>query len=282
MKLSFTTLGCPRWDLETIVAKAVEYGFNGVDFRGLGDTMNVYETAPFTSGLAETRSRFEAAGLAVTCFSSSITLVSKERAEANREELERYAELCVRFGTKYIRAFGGKIKGADGDAGLAESARAEALEIAAEQIKTMEPILRQAGVRLLVETHDDWTRCEDVLALLQGTSPDTVGVLWDVHHPYRTVGEEPEHTWRTLGDRIAYTHWKDSLPDAQDRSKFTYRFMGEGDLPFKRIDAVLHAGGYDGWYTLEWEKRWHPDLAEPELAFPQYVRFMRELESGRG
>ncbi|MDF2720141.1 MAG: hypothetical protein K0R28_7066, partial [Paenibacillus sp.] len=36
---------------------------------------------------------------------------------------------------------------------------------------------------------------------------------------------------------------------------------------------------YDGWYTFEWEKRWHRDLEEPELAFPQYVQFMRDLSS---
>ena len=34
MKLAFTTLGCPDWDLDTIISKAAEFGFDGVDFRG--------------------------------------------------------------------------------------------------------------------------------------------------------------------------------------------------------------------------------------------------------
>ncbi|GAA3409173.1 sugar phosphate isomerase/epimerase family protein [Paenibacillus hodogayensis] len=270
MKLSFTTLGCPQWGLERIVTKASEYGFDGVDFRGLEGEMDIFELQPFKTGYVETRSRFEAAGLALTCFSSSITLASVERAGRNWEELERYVELCDRFGTRYIRAFGGKLEGRDRSAGLAASSGL---------LERAEPLLRQSGVKLIVETHDDWTRCEDVAALLEGTSPDTVGVLWDVHHPYRMFGEPPERTWNALGSRIAYTHWKDSLPQPDSPDAFTYRFMGEGDVPFQAIRSVLTAGGYDGWYTFEWEKRWHPDLAEPELAFPQFVRYMRGLEA---
>lgn len=272
MKLSFTTLGCPKWDVETIVTRAAEYGFDGVDFRGLGGQMNLYELAPFKEGLAGTVSRVADAGIQISCFSSSVLLVSRARQAQNLEEIERYAELCERFGTRYIRVFGGKLGGAD---------RNEAIAAAGELVAKAAPLVRQAGVQLVLETHDDWTRCEDVLALLQGTDPETIGVLWDVHHPYRTCGEQPERTWEALGSRIAYTHWKDSLPEADTPDKFHYRFMGEGDVPFAAIRDVLADGGYDGWYTLEWEKHWHPELEEPELAFPQYVRFMRELAAGR-
>ena len=40
----------------------------------------------------------------------------------------------------------------------------------------------------------------------------------------------------------------------------------------------LQADGYTGFYSFEWEKRWHPELPEPERALPQYVDFMRTLE----
>lgn len=268
MKLSFTTLGCPAWDLKTIAMRAAEYGYDGVDFRGLQGNLNLYETAVFTTDIADTQSRLDAAGLAVSCFSSSITLVAKEREALNMEELERYAELCSRFGTRFIRAFGGKLNGLE---------RSSGVEIAAAQLERMEPVLRDAGVKLLIETHDDWIRCEDALQLLSGASADAVGILWDVHHPYRMCGEAPQRTWDVLGSRIEYTHWKDSLPNAAGDGSFRYRFMGEGDVPFTDILAVLKAGGYNGWYTFEWEKKWIPDLEEPELAFPQFVRFMRKL-----
>jgi hypothetical protein len=26
---------------------------------------------------------------------------------------------------------------------------------------------------------------------------------------------------------------------------------------------------------VEWEKKWHPEIAEPEVAFPQYMHVLR-------
>jgi len=49
--------------------------------------------------------------------------------------------------------------------------------------------------------------------------------------------------------------------------------LGEGEVPVRESLAALAAVGYDGWLTVEWEKRWHPELAEPEVALP------RELET---
>jgi len=28
---------------------------------------------------------------------------------------------------------------------------------------------------------------------------------------------------------------------------------------------------YGGFYNFEWEKRWHPEIEEPEVAFPQFA-----------
>ena len=43
MKLSFSTLGCPRWTLKEIVATAKDLGFGGVEIRGIGDKINALE-----------------------------------------------------------------------------------------------------------------------------------------------------------------------------------------------------------------------------------------------
>jgi hypothetical protein len=43
---------------------------------------------------------------------------------------------------------------------------------------------------------------------------------------------------------------------------------------------VLAATGYTGCYTFEWEKVWHPELEEPEIAFADFAEFMRKLPVG--
>jgi len=51
MKIGFTTLGCPDWGLDMICEKASAYGFDGVDFRGLQDTLDITLLPAFTSGV---------------------------------------------------------------------------------------------------------------------------------------------------------------------------------------------------------------------------------------
>ena len=95
------------------------------------------------------------------------------------------------------------------------------------------------------------------------------GALWDLHHPFRQ-GEAPEQTWAAMGPYVRQTHVKDSVPGG------TYCLLGDGDIPINPMLALLVQGGYDGWINLEWEKRWVPGLADPEVAFPQYAQTLRQ------
>lgn len=267
MQLSFTTLGCPDWTLDTIIANASASGFDAIDFRGLNGEMYIYRLPEFSDRAAETKSRIEAAGLKVSCFSSSVHAFSRENLEKHQEEVRSYSRLCEQFGTRYIRVFGGKI----GDTG-----REEAIETLARHLNALGGIAEAHGATVLLETHDDWMNSAHVKAVLEQVESKAVGVLWDVHHPYRVLGEAPETTWANLGRWIEYTHVKDSKVTG-DAGEFSYCLIGEGDVPLPRICSLLHNNGYKGCYTLEWEKKWHPELAEADVAFPHYVQFMRRL-----
>jgi hypothetical protein len=39
---------------------------------------------------------------------------------------------------------------------------------------------------------------------------------------------------------------------------------------------VLVGAGYGGYYSFEWEKVWHPELEEPEVAIADYARVMTQ------
>ncbi len=55
---------------------------------------------------------------------------------------------------------------------------------------------------------------------------------------------------------------------------------GTGEVPVKRQIAALVKIGYRGFYSFEWEKRWHPEIEEPERAIAQFAevaaRYLRE------
>ncbi|TVY08160.1 sugar phosphate isomerase/epimerase [Paenibacillus cremeus] len=269
MKLSFTTLGCPEWELGLIIRRAAEYGFDAIDFRGISGEMNIYKLPAFAEQARTTKDEIRDAGLRVSCFSSSVHAFSSEKLEQNKAEIEAYAKLCTLFDTPYIRVFGG---------GIGSTPREEAVAQIVRNFEELGAIAKAHGVKLLLETHDDWTTCADVSAVMRQVDPEAVGVLWDLHHPYRKAGEQPDATWAALGEWIAYTHVKDSIVRPDDSEKFDYCLTGEGDIPLVAMHQLLRDKGYEGYYTFEWEKKWHPTIPDPEVAFPHYVDFMRKLE----
>lgn len=120
-------------------------------------------------------------------------------------------------------------------------------------------------------------RCDYVNDVLKRIDSAYFDILLDVHHPYRTVGENPELTWDTLGDRIKYTHWKDSYSKEDASRGYQLCLLGEGDIPLENMFRLLQDKGYDGYYTLEWEKYRCPEIEEPEVAFSQYTKFMNAM-----
>lgn len=270
MKLSFTTLGCPTWDLDTILAQAVRMGFDGVDFRGYLNELDIYKLPEFSSRALETASRFADAGLRVPCFSASARAFNPDAAarRASLEDVKAYAELCGIFGARYIRVF----PGAFGD-----TPATQAIDMAARCLEDMYAIAYPYEARILVETHDDWVDSDLLRRLIGDLDADMAGVLWDTHHPFRLHSEPPPLTWLNLGRFVEYTHWHDSVADPSKPDGYTYTHFGLGDVPVQEILNLLKAGNYDGWLAFEWEKRWKPELAEPEEAFPYFVDYMRSL-----
>ena len=268
MRLSYSTLACPSWDVARIVAAAVENGYDAIDFRGYLHAVELVDSPHFRGEpLREIAARVRDAGLAVSCLSSGAKMSAPDAAAraAELDAMRRYADLCGAFGCRQVRLFGGDAKDV-----------ADPVANAAETLVAAAAIARDAEIEFLVETHDAWMDTARLRAAFDAAGrPDGVALLWDVHHPWAFRGEAPEVSARNLSPYIRNTHWKDSspLPDGKRR----LRLPGEGAVPLRRIRDALAAVGYDGWYTFEWEKRWHPEIEEPDVAIPAFAAFFRNL-----
>ncbi|QRV17652.1 sugar phosphate isomerase/epimerase family protein [Haloterrigena salifodinae] len=272
MQLALSTLGCPDWDLERILSVGRDAGYDGVDFRGYRDEIDVTRHPLFTDRADETRSRLESAGLSISALSSSITLCETDDRAAHVAEARRLVEVGDTFDVDRIRVFGG---GDPEDRSRAELARAGG--------ETMREILSIDGAenfQWVLEMHDAWTASDDCQQLLDELPADNVGVLWDAAHTIRLADETPRETLDALGDRIEYVHLKDAVyePDHNDATDdgYVYAVPGEGDLPMADVVAALRERGYDGWLVFEHEKRWHPSIADPDVALPAFVEWFRD------
>jgi fatty-acyl-CoA synthase len=143
-----------------------------------------------------------------------------------------------------VRVFGGDVESLD------------------DVARRLEPLLDPA-VTVALETHDAFSSAARVAELLRLLDAPGLGAVWDICHTWR-VGEAPAEVRELLGERIALVHVKDARRDGE------LALLGEGDVPWAES-----LSGYDGWVSVEWEKRWHPVLADPEIALPQHAEILR-------
>jgi len=76
----------------------------------------------------------------------------------------------------------------------------------------------------------------------------------------------------SLNSKIQYTQVKDAKLGALGAS---YCKLGEGDVQVQKFLIRLKGIGYNGYVSLEWEKAWLPNLAEPEEILPQAIEKLR-------
>lgn len=268
MKLAYSSLACPGWTIEEAVVAAARYGYEAIEWR-LADGETIEPDAP-----AEIRHRLRKApaayGIEIACLDTScrITQGSLEARATIIKAGMRMIDMAAELGAPFMRVFGGELP--------ANTTRAAILGPTAEVLYTLGMYGSECGVTVMLETHDAWTRSEDVLALVQAVALPSVKVLWDTHHTYR-AGEAPEQTLTLLGDAIAYVHLKDSRLTGDKSASWTYCLLNEGDVPLRGICSILKHAGYDGYLSLEWEKKWHPEIAEPEIILPQAAPYLRNL-----
>jgi sugar phosphate isomerase/epimerase len=265
-RISFSTLGCPAWSWKQILEQADRMGYAGIEIRGIKGEMDLTKVPEFQgSRLGEAKKDLEALGLVVTDLGASARMHEKDPAtrEKQLDEGRRFIDLARAMGVKYVRVFGDKIP--EGEP------KEEVMKRVVAGFQQLTEHAKPAGVTVLIESHGDFTKSPDLEEILTRVASDHFALLWDAHHSFVAGKEKPADTYARIGKWIRHTHLKDSKPEGADRR---YVLLGAGEVPVKEQVHVLARGGYAGFYSLEWEKGWHPEIEEPEVAFPHYAKTM--------
>ena len=269
MKLSFSTLGCPDFDWSDICSTAKDFGFAGIELRGLGDEIFSVNAKPFRAeNIDATIAKLKKLHLEICCLSSGCALKYPERRAEAINELTQYIDLAGRLGCPYIRILADEKAYPDGEVDD---------DVVLSALDELIPLAEAKGVTLLIETNGVYADTGRLVRLLSRIESDNVGALWDIHHPYRFFGESPETTVQNLGAFIKHTHIKDSV---MVDGKASYRLMGEGDLPIEDIMLALRSVNYEGYISLEWLKRYAPYLSDAGIVFPHFANFMAPYIDG--
>jgi glucosamine-6-phosphate deaminase len=275
MKLSFSTLGCPGWNLARVIDVAGRLGYDGIELRFLEDDDALW-TRPelMASGLPETRARLTDAGLRVSCVDSRsfFHYVDKTARDAALEEARRIADVAAALGAPGIRVFGDRVqKGSN-----LESTRG----FVAESLAALRDHAWPAWVEVWLETHGDFATGSAARSVLERAGGPGLGVIWDPANAFSEFGEEPEAGARALGNTVRHVHVKDMKRPAKPAKPLPWTpvLPGRGEFPAERVMAHLATTGYERFVSFEWEKKWHPEIEEPEIALPHFVRWATDRE----
>jgi sugar phosphate isomerase/epimerase len=250
LPIAFSTLGCPAWDLQKILNFAGEHGFAAIELRGLQGNLDLPAHPAFAAErIAQTKRDILSRSLQVACVSSSASLHESDPQKRSKilADARRFIDLASSLDAPYVRVFGDSP-----DSGHPVVPSDDLKARVAAGLRELGDYAGPRKVTVIIESHDDFTASASLADVLHRADSKSVGLLWP---------------W------IRHTHLKDSVGKGGDRK---YVLTGRGNVPIKKQIDALRSIDYQGFYCFEWEKVWHPDLEDPEIAIADYAHVITD------
>jgi sugar phosphate isomerase/epimerase len=268
-RLSFSTLGCPDWSFDQIIDFAKENKYKGIEVRGILREMELTRVPEFSSPekISLTKTKMKERELAFVDLGSSCALhFSKgEERTKNLDEGKRFINLAAQLNCPYVRVFPNQLP-KDRD-------REESLNLIIEGLRELGRYANGTGVSVLLESHGELIYKKDLLTVMQGAGDPNVGLVWDICNMWVATKEPPDEVYAVLRPYIRHTHIKDlKIIDGKEE----YVLLGTGIVPIFQAIDLLYRNQYPGYYSFEWEKLWHPEILEPQIALADYPLAMRK------
>lgn len=270
MKIVGHTMGTPDATLPEAMDLFAKLGLDGIEIICADDYGCGVKLKSSTSELQRIRTRAHDAGLDIAGLVPYTKDMNSPDGSARDQaiaELIRAVDVAVALDCPGIRVFGGHE--------VLPSEQGHALGWLAESLRQVGEYAREAGVQLNIENHMDTmaTSAEMTMAIVRAVDLPNVGVLYDQANLAFMNSEAYEMAIALQGPRIQHVHVKDYYWAGTQR---VAAVLGAGIIPWAAIIGDLTDRGYNGSYSIEYERRWFPDqLPPPALGIKQCLEFLR-------
>jgi fatty-acyl-CoA synthase len=249
-----------------MISTAKDLGFDGVEVRGIENELYAPKAKIFSEGnIKATKAKLSSLNLEIPCLTSSCYLFDKKEQEFYIKEGKDYVDLAALLGVKYVRVLGDKDPNPGYDIDI---------DFTVENLKTLVKYAEGKDVTVIIETNGIFADSSIIQKAVETVASDNVGILWDVHHPFRFMNEPVDVTYKKLKKYIMFVHLKDSVMGGGETK---YKIMGHGDIPVNKAIMLLKEDNYAGFVSLEWVKRWCAELEEPGIVFSHFVNYIKGL-----
>jgi sugar phosphate isomerase/epimerase len=263
-KLAFSTLGCPDWSLKQIVDCSVENGYKGFEIRGLVGEMDLPKCPEFNkTNLPASLRLIKDNDIRIINLGSSVNLhfAQEEKRKSNLDDAKRFIDLSEQLECPFVRVFPDDLP--------PDQSVEQTLDLIISGLITLGEYAKGSNVTILLESHGKVVYKDMLLKIMAGANHPKVGLIWDFFNMWVVTKESPKEVFDTLGKYIKHAHIKDAnLVDG----KPAYCLIGQGVVPLREAMDSLKSSNYKGYYSFEWEKKWHPEIQDPEIAFPHFAK----------
>ena len=257
MNLCFSTLGCTERTLDDIFELCTRFEIQTLEIRGIGGVLDNRIIPDFSEEkIKSTAEYFRNAGITPLILGTSCAFHEKDNFESAVTEGKAAVHTASELGARGIRVFGNNL----GDN------PAESTERVIDGIRRI--CAEKTDIDVLLEVHGDFNTVEALMPVAKALENEKhFGLIWDICHTQKTYGENWREFYDAFRPIIRHVHIKDIKGDK-------LVLCGDGDIPIKRIVSRMMSDGYSGAFSLEWEKKWHPELAEIEEALIRFKEIM--------
>ena len=273
-KIAGHTMGTPEYTVMEAIALFHKIGLDGAEIVVQDDYKSGLPTVCSEELLRQVRACADENHIriiALTPYNSHFNALDEGVRKTEIQAIERVIGYCEVLGARYIRIYGGNIA-----PGEEKEHWQEKHDKLVESMRYLGDKAREKGVTLVIENHFNTMTltARQTADTIREIGHDNVKILYDQANLTFTCSEDYEEAIALQNGLVGHMHVKDlvfkgknkafvssddvSHPDEDSRNVIT-RIVGEGVLNWPAILKKMAETGYDGWLSLEYERRWHPD-----------------------
>lgn len=289
-KIAGHTMGTPEYTVLEAIGLFARIGLDGAEIVIQDDYKSGLPTDCPKEMLDEVKAKAEEAGIqiiALTPYNSKFNSLDSEIRKTEKDEIRKVIGYAQYLGAKYIRIYAGNYAGNETDPD------GRKWKYLIESMKELGDDAKKAGVTLVMENHFNTMTVSARRSMDAAVEIDhpAVGILYDQANLVFTLQEDYKTAIGIQMDKVRYVHVKDlkfkegsiefvsdevSHPKEEDRNVIT-RIVGEGSIDWPDILQMMYDRGYDGWLSLEYERRWHPDdIPDASIGMKKSAENLRE------
>jgi sugar phosphate isomerase/epimerase len=274
LKIAFSSNAFRRYSLVETIEILARLGYHGIEI--MADTPHAYPPDLGPADLEAIQAALDRTGLDISNINAFMlhavgdtwrpSWIEKDPSarSVRVQHTIRCIELAEKLGAATVSTEpGGPLEGMDAEEGM---------RLFLEGLRTVEPVAREKGVRVLIEPEPGLLieNSLQFLACYGELDPVVFGLNFDIGH-FFCVGEDPAALVGVLNDATHHYH----LEDIAATRTHHHLLPGEGAIDLKTVLSAIEGTGYGGFVTVEL----YPYEARPVETAQEALRYLRGVMS---